>query len=265
MTTEIHPNAVVHPNAKIGDNCQIGPFCNIGEFAELGDNCYLQSHIVIDGRTKIGSDCKIYAFASIGSQSQDLKFKEGNITYTEVGSNTIIREYVTIHSGTDDGTITKVGSNCALLALSHVGHNTIVGDHVVLSHNATLAGHVTIADNVNVGGLSAIHQFCKVGKNAMIAGMARVVQDVLPYTICEGAPGASRIINKIGMERSGYDKDDVRAALEAFKIIFKRKLTLEQAIEQLVEMKSERAVIKNIIEFCQNSDRGLARPSQEEK
>jgi UDP-N-acetylglucosamine acyltransferase len=260
MASNIHPQAYVHPKAKIGENCQIGPFCTISEHAEIGDNCYLQSHVVIDGRTKIGSNCKIYAFASIGSQSQDLKFKEGNITYTEVGSNTIIREYVTIHSGTDDGTFTKVGSNCALLALSHVGHNTIVGDHVVLSHNATLAGHVTVADHANIGGLSAVHQFCHVGKNAMIAGMARVVQDVLPYTICEGAPASCRIINKVGMERSGYSKDDVRNALEAFKTLFKRGNTLEQAIVLLKENFESSQVIDNIIKFCENSDRGLARP-----
>ncbi|WDE98395.1 acyl-ACP--UDP-N-acetylglucosamine O-acyltransferase [Lentisphaera profundi] len=260
MASDIHPQAFVHPDAKIGDNCKIGPFCTISENAVIGDNCYLQSHVVIDGNTKIGDNCKIYAFASIGSQSQDLKFKEGNVTYTEVGDNTIIREYVTIHSGTDDGTITKVGSNCALLALSHVGHNTIVGDHVVLSHNATLAGHVIVDDHVVISGLSAIHQFCKVGKNSFVAGMARVVQDVLPYTICEGSPGGCRIINKIGMERSGYDKEDVRAALEAYKIIFKRKLTLDQAVEQLNEMKSDKSVIKNIVEFCKNSERGLARP-----
>lgn len=260
MASNIHPQAFVHPNAKVGNNCKIGPFCTISEHAEIGDNCYLQSHVVIDGRTKIGDNCKIYAFASIGSQSQDLKFKEGNITYTEVGSNTIIREYVTIHSGTDDGTITKVGSNCALLALSHVGHNTIVGDHVVLSHNATLAGHVTVSDHANIGGLSAVHQFCNVGKNAMIAGMARVVQDVLPYTICEGAPGSCRIVNKIGMDRAGYSKDEIRNANEAFKILFKRGNTVEQALTLLKDEFSDSPVIDNIVNFCEKSERGLARP-----
>ena len=260
MAVDIHPQAYVHPNAKIGENCQIGPFCNISENVEIGANTYLQSHVVVDGHTKIGSNCKIYAFASIGSQSQDLKFKEGNVTYTEVGDNTIIRESVTIHSGTDDGTITKVGSNCALLALSHVGHNTIVGDHVVLSHNATLAGHVEVADHANIGGLSAVHQFCKVGKNAMIAGMARVIQDVLPYTICEGAPGSCRIVNKIGMERTGYNKDEVRNALEAFKILFKRGNTVEEAIKIMEAELPKNKVTSNIIGFCQNSERGLARP-----
>lgn len=260
MASTIHPQAVVHPKAKIGENVYIGPFCTVSEHATIGDGCYLQSHVVVDGHTTIGANCNIYPFALIGVQSQDLKWREGNITFTEVGHSNIIRESVTIHSGTDHGTRTIVGNNCALLAFAHVGHNSEVGNNVIMSHQATLAGHSIIEDHVNLAGLSAVHQFCRVGKNAMVGGMAKVTQDIMPYTICEGAPAAMRIINKIGMERSGYDKDDIRNATEAFKTIFKRDLTLDAALEQLQQNYLGNKVIDNIVNFCRKSERGLARP-----
>ena len=219
MAVEIDKLAVVHPKAQIGEDCYIGPFCTISENTVIGDRTTLQSHVVVDGNTTLGSDCKVFPFASIGTQSQDLKWKEGNKCYTEIGNSTIIREYVTVHAGTDDGTKTSIGNNCAFLALSHVGHNCSVGNHVVLSHQATLAGHVSVADHANIGGLSAVHQFCQVGRNAMIAGMARVIQDVLPFTIAEGAPASMRIINKIGMERTGFSKDEITVANKCYRII----------------------------------------------
>ena len=260
MATFIHEQAVIHPEAKIGEDCYIGPFCTIGEHVSLGSGCHLQSHVVVDGHTTIGANCKIYPFASIGVQSQDLKWKEGNVTYTDVGHDTIIRESVTIHSGTDDGTRTSVGNHCALLALSHVGHNSIVGNHVILSHQATLAGHVTVEDYAIISGLAAVHQFCRVGRNSMIGGMAKVVQDIMPFTTADGNPASMRIINKIGMERNGYDKESIQHVLEAFKTLFKRKLTLEQAIEQLQQKYPNDPVIDDIITFCENAERGLARP-----
>lgn len=265
MAVEIHPNAVVHPDAQIGADCKIGPFCTIAANTIIGDRTRLQSHIVVDENTTIGSDCKIFPFASVGTQSQDLKFKEGNVTFTEVGSNTIIREYVTIHAGTDDGTKTVVGDHCALLALSHVGHNCIVGNHVVLSHSATLGGHAIIGDHVNLGGLCAVHQFCRVGQNAMIAGMARLVQHVLPFTIAEGAPAKMKVINTVGMERSGFSKEDISIAKKCYKILFMRDLKLEDALEQINQEYPASSIAKSVIDFAtvahseEGQKRGLAR------
>jgi len=259
MAVEIDKLAVVHPKAKLGEDCYIGPFCTISENAVIGDKTRLQSHVVVYGNTTIGNDCRIFPFASIGTQSQDLKWQEGNQCFTTVGNSTIIREYVTIHAGTDDGTTTSVGNNCALLALSHVGHNCTVGNNVVMSHQATLAGHVTVADHANIGGLSAVHQFCQVGRNAMIAGMARVIQDVLPFTIAEGAPANMRIINKIGMERNGYSKDDVSVANKCYRILFMRDLKLQEALEQIESEYADNEVAKEMVSFARTSTRGLAR------
>ena len=259
MATYIDKMAVVHKDAKIGEDCYIGPFCTIGANAVIGDRTSLQSHVVVDTNTTLGSGCKVFPFASIGTQSQDLKWKAGNQCFTTVGDNTIIREYVTIHAGTDDGTYTKVGNNCALLALSHVGHNCEVGNDVVLSHNATLGGHVIVGDKVNVGGLSAVHQFCHIGRNAMVAGMARVVQDILPFTIAEGTPGVMRIINRIGMERNGFSKEEISVANKCYKIFFMRNLQLEEALKQIETEFPDSAVAQDMVTFAKDATRGLAR------
>jgi UDP-N-acetylglucosamine acyltransferase len=259
MAVEIHPSAIVHPNAKIGKDCVIGPFCTISANSQIGDRTTLQSHVVVDNNTTIGSDCKVFPFASIGTQSQDLKWEEGNVSYTEIGNNTIIREYVTIHAGTDDGTKTAIGNDCALLALSHVGHNCIVGNDVVISHNATLGGHVIVGDHVNFGGLCAVHQFCRIGTNAMVAGMARLVQDVLPFTIAQGTPAKMRMVNKVGMDRNGFSKDEISIASKCYKILFMRDLTLEDALKQIQAEFPQSKVVKEIISFTSLSERALAR------
>lgn len=261
MSTQIDPMANVHPDAQIGEGTFIGPFCVVGPHVKLGKNCMLQSNVVVDGCTTVGDNARIFPFASVGTQSQDLKWKPENKCYTEIGDNVIIRENVTIHAGTDDGTYTKIGNDCALLALSHVGHNCEVGNNVVLSHNATLGGHVIVGDHANVGGLSAVHQFVHIGQGAMVAGMARVIQDILPFTIAEGAPAASRIVNKIGMERTGYSKEEVTAARTAYKTIFLKKLPLEEAIEVLKNDFTDNRVIDLILDFLAKAERGLARPS----
>jgi UDP-N-acetylglucosamine acyltransferase len=260
MATEIHPSAVVHPNARIGRNCKIGPFCTLGPHVQIGEATQLQSHVVIDGWTRLGMHCTVFPFASLGVQSQDLKFKEGNITYTEIGDHTVIREHVTVHSGTDHGTATRVGNSCALLALSHVGHNCMLGNHVVLSHGATLGGHVVIEDHCNLGGLSAVHQFVRIGENAMVAGMARLVQDVLPFTIAEGSPAVMRSINKIGMSRRGIDATDIRTVHRAYRMIFRKGLRVEEGVERLHEEFPDHPLVRKMIDFIGRSGRGLARP-----
>lgn len=260
MATRIHPQAVVDPAAEIGEDCEIGPFCVVGPNVVLGAGCRLNSHVVVDGHTRIGAGCTLFPFASIGVQSQDLKFRPGNVTYTEIGEQTLIREQVTIHSGTEHGTSTKVGSHCALLALSHVGHNCNVGNHVILSHGATLGGHVRVEDHANLGGLSAIHQFTHVGRHAMVAGMARVVQDILPYTIAEGTPAIMRSINRIGMSRNGIDEADIKVVHRAFRALFKKGLRLDQARVQLQEEYPDHPLVQDMLAFIAGSERGLARP-----
>lgn len=260
MSVEIDKLSVVHPDAKIGDGCKIGPFCTIGANAIIGDNTQFRSHVVVDGHTTIGADCDVFPFTTLGLQSQDLKFRKGNVTHTSIGARNIIREFVSIHSGTEDGTETQVGNDCALLAHVHIGHNCTVGDNVIMSHSATIAGHVTIGDYANIGGLSAVHQFCHVGRAAMVGGMCRVIQDVLPFTIAEGFPAHMRVINKVGMERAGYTKDEIAQVRKAFRVLFMRELRLEQAVEQVQIEFKDIPSIQLMIDAIASSQRGLARP-----
>ena len=252
--------AVVHKDAEIGDNCVIGPFCTIGSDVRIGENTTLRSHVAVESHTSIGTDSDIFPFVTIGIQSQDTKFKKGSITYTEIGDRNVVREFVSIHSATEDGTKTTVGNDCNLLAHSHVAHNCSVGNHVVMSHAATLGGHVVIGDYANIGGLSAIHQFCHVGKASMVGGMSRVTQDVLPFTIAEGFPAHMRVINKVGMERAGYSSADTAEVRKAFRILFMREIRLDAAVEQVQQEFPESANVKLMIEAINLSQRGLARP-----
>ncbi len=257
---EIDKLAVVHKDAEIGDNCVIGPFCTVAANTKIGANTRLRSHVVVEPHTTIGTDCDVFPYTTLGMQSQDLKYVPDTVTYTEIGDRNIIREFVSVHSGTEEGSTTAVGNDCALLAHSHVAHNCVVGDHVVISHGATIAGHVIIGDYANIGGLSAIHQFCHVGKAAMIAGMCRAIQDVLPFTIAEGFPAHMRVINKVGMERAGYSSDEIAEVRKAFRILFMREKRLEDAVREVQETFPDSANIALMIEAVNSSQRGLARP-----
>ena len=252
--------AVVHKDAQIGENCVIGPFCTVGPDVVIGNNTVLQSNVVVEGHTTIGDDCDIFPFVTIGIQSQDQKYIPGTVTYTRVGNRNTIREFVSIHSATEEGTTTAVGDDCALLAQSHVAHNCTVGNHVVMSHSATLAGHVSIGDYANIGGLSAIHQFCHVGRAAMVGGMSRVIQDVLPFTIAEGFPAHMRVINKVGMERAGYSSEEITEVRKAFRVLFMRELRLEEAVKQVKQEFPGSENVTLMLDAIDSSQRGLARP-----
>ncbi len=260
MAVEIDKLAEVDPKALLGENCKIGPFCTVGPNVQIGDNTHLRSHVVADGYTQIGTDCDVFPFVTLGIQSQDLKYVPGSVTYTEIGDRNIIREFVSIHSGTEEGSKTIVGNDCAMLAHAHVAHNCKVGNHVVISHSAVLGGHVLIGDHANIGGLSAIHQFCHVGKAAMIGGMCRAIQDVLPFTIAEGFPAHMRVINKVGMERAGYSSDEISEVRKAFRILFMRELRLEEAVRQVEEDFPDSENVRLMVDAINTSQRGLARP-----
>lgn len=257
---EVDKLAVVHPDAEIGDNCVIGPFCTVAANTKIGANTKLRSHVVVEPYTTIGADCDVFPYVTLGMQSQDLKHVPDTITYTEIGDRNIIREFVSVHSGTEEGSSTTIGDDCALLAHSHVAHNCHVGNKVVMSHGATLGGHVIIGDHANIGGLSAIHQFCHVGKAGMIAGMAKATQDVLPFTIADGVPARMRVINKVGMERAGYSSDDISDVRKAFRMLFMREMRLEDAVKEVSDEFPNSENIALMLEAIGSSQRGLARP-----
>ena len=254
----IHPTAIIHPGAKIGANCLIGPYCVIGEQVELGANCVLHSHVVIDGHTRLGSGNNIYPFASIGLKTQDLKWK-GGVTRTEIGDNNCFREYVTIHSATNDGDATVVGSRNNILAYCHVAHDCQLGNDIIMSNVATLAGHVTVGDRAVIGGLAAIHQFCRIGKFSMIGGCSKVVQDIPPFMIGDGNPAETRTINKVGMERHGISEEAAAAMKSAYKILFREGLNIPNACTKIEAELPQVPEIKHLVEFVRSSERGISK------
>ena len=254
----VHPTAIVHPKANIGPGCEIGPYCVIGGHVALGGKCKLHSHVVIDGHTKLGKENEIFPFASIGLKTQDLKWK-GGVTRTDIGDANTFREYVTIHSATSDGEVTRVGSHNTILAYCHIAHNCMLGSRIIMSNVATLAGHVTVEDYAVIGGLAAVHQFCRIGKMAMIGGCSKVVQDVPPFMMADGNPAETRTVNKTGMERNGVSEEAQSALRQAYKILFREGLTVSNAIVKVEKKLPSTPEIRHLIQFVRASERGISK------
>mgnify|MGYP003326022747 CR=1 FL=1 len=258
MHHEIHPTAILHPGASIGAGCRIGPYCVIGEHVVLGAECHLHSHVVIDGHTRLGAGNEIFPFASIGLKTQDLKWK-GGITRTEIGDRNTFREYVTIHSATSDGEVTRVGSGNHILAYCHLAHNVTLGNGVIMSNVATLAGHVTVEDNAVIGGLAAVHQFCRIGRMSIIGGCSKVVQDVPPFMMADGNPAETRTVNKVGLERNGIGAESQNALKGAYKILFREGLTIPNALARIEAELPGVPEIAHLVDFIRKSERGISR------
>ena len=228
---DIHPMAVVHPNAKIGKNVKIGPFVTIDEHVTIGDGTVIKPNVYITGHTTIGKDCVIFAGCSIGEEPQDLKYA-GEESYVEIGDRTKIHEYCTIHRGTKDGgLVTKIGDDVLLMAYVHVAHDCIIGNRVIMANDAMLAGHVVVEDRAILGGKVGVHQFVRIGQLAMIGGMSRIVEDVVPFTIVEGSPDAhTRGLNSIGIQRAGIDTEVRKDLKKAYRLLFRSNMKLADAI-----------------------------------
>ena len=253
----IHSSAIIHPKAQIGSGCEVGPFCVIGEYVTLGDNCKLVSHVIIDGHTTLGKENQIFPFASIGLRTQDLKWK-GGITRTEIGDRNTIRECVTIHSATAEGEATIIGSDNNILASSHIAHNVVMGNRVIVSM-AALAGHVIVEDFAIIGGLAAVHQFCRIGRMAMVAGCSKVVQDVPPFMIVDGNPAETRTVNKIGMERNGFSDETQTALRQAYKILFRQELSVPNALLKIESELPPLPEVRHLVQFIRASERGITK------
>jgi UDP-N-acetylglucosamine acyltransferase len=254
--SNIHPTAIIEKGAVIGKGVTIEPYAIIKGNVTLEDDVVIKSHAYIDGYTTIGQGTVIYPSASIGTKTQDLKFK-GEKTFVKIGKGCQIREFVTINSSCEEGTVVSIGDNCLIMAYCHVAHNCTVGNRVIMSNNATLAGHVTIEDNAIIGGHTPIHQFVRVGTFAMVGGMSRVTHDIPPYTIGGDIPFRFGGLNIVGLKRNGFSLK-VRLELnKAFKLLYRSHLTMEEAlnrIENELEMLPE---VAHWLSFCRNSKRGL--------
>lgn len=256
--TKIHKTAIIDPSANIGKDVEIGAYAYVGEEVTIGDGTILKNHASIDKWATIGKNCTIFPFASISAAPQDLKYK-GEKSFVTIGDNNTIRECVTINRGTFQDEVTLIGSNNLFMAYSHVGHNCILGNNIVIANSGTLAGHVEIEDNVVIGGLTGIHQFCHVGKMAMIGGCSKVIKDILPYNIADGHPAAPRGLNILGLRRNGIAKSEISALKNAFKIIFKQNLNTTQALELLSSEIEDSAAVTETIEFIKKSNRGISK------
>ena len=254
----VHPSAILHPNAVIGSNCSIGPFCVLGEHVILGEGCRLHSHVVIDGHTTLGRGNEIFPFASIGLKSQDLKWK-GGVTRTQIGDFNTIRESVTVNSATSDGEVTTIGSNNHILAYSHIAHNVTLASHIIMSNVATLAGHVVVEDHAVIGGLAAVHQFCRIGRMSIIGGCSKVVQDVPPFMLADGNPAETRTINKVGLERNGVSGETQAALKQAYKILFRERLTISNALDRIEAELPPLPEIRHLVQFARSSERGISK------
>jgi len=246
----IDKTAIIDPKAKIDLNVKIGPFCVIGANVEIKKNTIIQSHVSILGNTKIGEKNTIYPFASIGNDPQDLKFK-GEKTNLIIGNNNKIREYVTINPGTKGGGgLTKIGSNCLFMVSSHIAHDCLVEDNVILANNVPLGGHAHIEENVIIGGNSAVQQFTRVGKSAMIGGMCGVVRDVIPYGIAHGNRSVLQGLNLIGLRRKNIPNKVIIQLSEAYKEIFKNE-NLTENLKNLNKELSSNELVKDVVNFLE--------------
>ena len=254
--TRIHPTAVVDSEAEIGADVFIGPYCVIADGVRLGDGCWLQHHITICGPTEIGPGNKFYGFGSIGLPTQDLKYA-GEPTHLTIGENNAFREFVSIHRGTAQHSVTRIGSNGNFLAYTHIAHDCLVGDNVIFSNAATLAGHVHVSDNAVIGGLTAVHQYCRIGQFALTGGCSKIVQDVPPFMIADGNPARVRSYNRVGLERAGFTEERIRLIKDAYRLIYRSRLNLQQAVEQLRADLPSVPDIEQLINFVTNSPRGI--------
>lgn len=256
--SKIHPTAVIAEGAKIGRNVEIGPYSVIGENVEVGEGTKIYANVTIEGWTTIGKDCEIFPTAVIGCEPQDLKFK-GEKSYVAVGDRVKIRECVTIHRGTGEEGITRVGNDVLLMACTHVAHDCQIGNNVILANYVGVAGHVVIEDRAIVGGMTGIHQFCKIGRNAMIGGMSRIVQDIPPFVIVGGNPSVVAGLNSIGLARAGIAPACRAEIKKAFKILYHSNLSLDKAIETMEQELNKTQEIEYMLTFLKKVERGICR------
>jgi UDP-N-acetylglucosamine acyltransferase len=257
QTSVIHPTAIIDPGAKLHPSVRVGPYCVIGEGVEISEGCELISHVVVNGIARIGKNNKIYPFTVVGAEPQDWTYKKEDATAVEVGDNNLIRECVTISLGTKKGGgTTKVGSHTFIMAYSHIGHDSDIGDHAMLVNGATLAGHVTVEEWAVLGAMGPVHQFVRIGAHSYIGGGTTITQDVLPFTKTVARREVATFgINAVGLERRGFSKERIAAIQKAYKTFKRHNNT--QALEKLREEAKSSEDVAMLVKFIEASERGV--------
>jgi len=254
----IHPTAIISPKAKLATKVSVGPYTVIGANVSIGADTKIGAHCVLEGNTSIGKNCEIFTGVVIGSRPQDLKFKDAKV-FLEIGNNNIIREYCTLNPATKEGAKTVVGNDNLLMAYSHIAHDCSIGNGCILANNCTLAGHVAIEDKVVIGGIVAIHQFVRIGMLSITGGCSKVVQDIPPFSTCDGHPARVYGLNLIGLKRNGVSREAIKKIDQAFKLIFNSGLTAKHALEKVEKEIEKTKEITYLVNFVKSSERGLTR------
>src|SRR5437588_9355490 len=257
-SAQMQPSGFVYATAELCAETIVGTYCFVCSDVVLGESCWLQHHVTLSGPLQAGAKNKFYAYCSIGQQTQDLKYA-GEPTYLEIADENTFREFCTVNRSTKADGKTRVGNRGNFLAYSHIGHDCTVGNSVVFSNNGTLAGHVEVGDHAVIGGLTAVHQFCRIGRFAITGGCSKIVQDVPPFLIADGNPAEIRGVNLVGLERAGFSPESVKAIKEAFRLIYRSKLNTGQAIDAVRNQIEPREEVTQLIEFIEKSERGIIR------
>ncbi|WP_226664910.1 acyl-ACP--UDP-N-acetylglucosamine O-acyltransferase [Microbulbifer aggregans] len=259
METNIHPTAIVDESAKIGEGVQIGPYSVVGADVEIGDGCELTSHVVLSGPTRLGKNNRIYQFATVGQDTPDKKYR-GEPTTLVIGDDNVIREGVTIHRGTvQDRGETTIGDGNLLMAYAHIGHDSVIGNNTILVNNVALAGHVIVKDWAILSGYTLVHQHCTIGEHAFTGMGAGVGKDVPAYVMVAGNPAEAKTINAEGLRRRGFSREDIALINKAYKVVYRRGLTTDEALESLAELRQQSAVVQPWIDSLTTSTRGIVR------
>ena len=254
----IHPTAIIDRKASVPASCNVGPYCVVGPHVELGEDCELISHVVIQGPSKIGKSNRFFPFAAIGIAPQDLTYG-GEATRLEMGDHNDVREYVTLNRGTaKGGGVTRIGSHVLIMAYSHVGHDSQIGDHAMLVNGATLAGHVTVEEWAVVGALCPVHQFVRIGAHSYVGGGTTITQDVLPFSKTSAAREVAAFgLNSVGLQRRGFTQERIRKLHHAYKVLLASKLNTSQALEKLKSESDLGDDVEMLIRFVESSERGV--------
>ncbi|MFP4378933.1 MAG: acyl-ACP--UDP-N-acetylglucosamine O-acyltransferase [Candidatus Sumerlaeia bacterium] len=255
----IHPTAIIDPTARLAENVTVGAYAMIHAHAIVQEGNRIEAHAIIGPNTRIGKHNHIHPYAIIGTDSQDAKF-QGEETGLIVGDHNIFREFVTINRATGQGSATRVGSHCRFLAYTHIAHNCVVEDGVIMANCAELAGEVHIEKNAILGGLVGVHQFCRIGRHSIVGACSKVTQDIPPFITADGHPARPRGINSIGLRRHQFSAEDIKKIKQAYKMIFRSGMRLEEALDVLEKQQGEMGAIQELVNFIRSSKRSIPRP-----
>lgn len=257
--TKIDPRAIVSPKAELAEDVEVGPYAVIGDDVQIGPRTVIGPHAVVMGPTTMGADNRVLQFASLGDAPQDKKYR-GEPTRLEIGDRNTFREYCTVNRGTVTGHgVTRLGNDNMLLAYTHVGHDCILGNNIVLSNLVMLGGHVELGDWVTMSGYAGAHQFVKIGAHAFIGNMTAVTRDVPPYVLATGQPAEPRSINSVGLQRRGFTAEQIRNIKNAYRILYRSNLRLEEAVKQLQELAATQPELRILVDFIGTATRSIVR------